>query len=181
MRVHTPRRESAANTWIYIMKKTISMLFTCALALTACGPEDSPAPTPTPTPAPKPAPAQTCQKPRGNYMLTGTVTQVSPASTCPQPEVGGDRSAAVPLKFDVTGKLVSAYETLGMMCTTTYSNNDCTVKTTCSTTFDDGVFGEEHVYNLSADGLVLRGYYIMTGTGVYCPRIVVEGVAQYTP
>ncbi len=153
------------------MKKTTT-LFICALMIAGCGPEDT---TPTPEPV-------TCQKPRGPYMLYGAMTQMPLDPTCPQPGIGGDLSTAIPFKFDATGKLASLYEVLGLgtTCTTTYSNNDCSVKATCFTTVADGDIREEHNYDLSTDGLVLRGRYIMTGTGAYCPRMVVEGVGQYT-
>lgn len=155
------------------MKKTISMLFTCAFAIAGCGPEDI-----APTPTPAPTSPHACQKPRGAYALKGTILEVSPAPGCIQPQPGTDRSTTAPLQFDAEGNVVSNYKSYGVECTTAYTDDGCTVVAACSTTYINGTFGETHRYDLSADGFVLRGRYALAGTGAYCPRAVIEGTAQ---
>lgn len=156
------------------MKKTISMLFICALMITACGPEEAPS-------EPAPAPVRTCQRPRGAYALKGTIMEVSPAPGCIQPQPGTDRSTTIPLQFDAEGNVVSNYKSYGMECTTAYADDGCTVAAACSISYINGTFGETYSYALSPDGFVLRGRYALAGTGAYCPRAVIEGIAQRAP
>ena len=151
------------------MKKTLSTLLICALTITACGLEEPPiAAVETP-----------CPTPRGDFILDGAVTSVFWAAVCPQPEVGGSHAASVPLHLDSAGDVVSGYA--GAACTTTYSRNGCTLEATCVMNYADGTITETHAYEVSIDGLKLRGAYQVSGTGVYCPRLAIEGVAQHAP
>ena len=149
------------------MKSYFAVLFACALALTACGPEEHPAPTPTPTPAP--VPQTTCSKLSGTYAVTSKTTEVANDPILCEGITSGAVSQGQ-TTFDVNGSAVIE----GWACVTTYGSNNCSVQISCtelasSTASSRSTFAANITSNSS--GTQFSGTYEIRSTGIACPRV----------
>lgn len=140
------------------MKTIVSTLFICALMITGCGGPEEPAPTPTPAP--------TCQKLKGTYATTTKITEVANDPTlCEGTEEGA--VSQQPVSFDGNGNL----EESGVVCITTYTNNNCDARVECVFASDYGRMNYTLALKPSADAGQFTGTLEVVGTGYFCPKV----------
>lgn len=139
------------------MKKTISMLFTCVLMITGCGPEEV---TPAPTPAP------TCQKLKGTYLTTLKLTSAANDPALCEGFAAGDVTQGETV-IDSSGNM----RVEGYLCTTTYAANDCDVRADCVAAGESWSSRYVVVAKVNASGAEFAGTVEITGSGLMCPRM----------